>query len=390
MIVFDTLEVITHVGGANAPGANDAFVEELAALSQQLPEARIVMSGRYDLRDEIAGFEQRFGPVEHLPLHRLDADEARCYLGASRKLEVGEDVIGAAIAASGVEDEGAQPLMLAMIADVIAQDPAISAEVVRQLDEPRLYYLMQRIVLRIPDVRVRWLLRYGVAPRLLSRRFVGDVLVPFLQEAIRGGMPDDDPARDRKPVGSAIADAFPVDATVHIDADDLWRQLRRYATMYSWVEPVASDVLRFHEEVVTPMRALLREQPVFVKLNQAASDYFEQRAEENPGDRARFLQEAFYHRLVLDIESAIADWQRRTRDMATDPEGAAALADEVLDLAAREPDLLSREVVAQARVERRGRQPPQGHGAGRRARQPAVGPRARRRRAGVLCPGCCR
>ena len=56
--------------------------------------------------------------------------------------------------------------------------------------------------------------------------------------------------------------------------------------------------------------------------------------------------------LVLDVDDAIADWQRRTRDMATDPEGAAALADEVLDLAAREPDLLSREVVAQARVER--------------------------------------
>ncbi len=352
MIVFDTLEVITHVGGANAPGANDAFVEEFAALSQQLPEARIVMSGRYDLRDEIAEFEQRLGPVEHMPLRRLDADEGRRYLRASRKLEVGEDVIDAAITASGVEDEGAQPLMLAMIADVIAQDPAISADVVRELDEPRLYYLMQRIVLRIPDVRVRWLLRYGVVPRLLSRRFVGDVVVPFLQEAIGGGTPDDDPARDRKPTGSAIADAFTVDTTVDIDADDLWKQLRRYATMYSWVEPVEPDVLRFHEEVVTPMRALLREQPVFAKLNQAASDYFERRAAEDPGNRARLLQEAFYHRLVLDVDGAIADWQRRTRDMATDPEGAAALADEVLDLAAREPDHLSREVVAQARVER--------------------------------------
>jgi len=352
MIVFDTLEVITHVGGANASGANGAFVEELTALSQQLPEARIVMSGRYDLRDEIAGFEQRLGPAEHLPLHRLDADEARCYLRASRKLEVGEDVIDAAIAASDVEDEGAQPLMLAMIADVIAQDPAISADVVRELDEPSLYYLMQRIVMRILDFRVRWLLRYGIVPRLLSRRFVGDVVVPFLQEAIRGGTPDDDPAQDRKPAGSAVADAFPVDATADIDADDLWKQLRRYATMYSWVEPVEPDVLRFHEEVVTPMRALLREQPVFAKLNRAASDYFERRAEEDPRDRARFLQEAFYHRLVLDVDSAIADWRRRTRDMATDPEGAAALADEVLDLAAREPDLLSREVVAQARVER--------------------------------------
>jgi cellulose synthase operon protein C len=353
MIVFDTLEVITHVGGANAPGANEIFVGELVTLARRLPEARIVMSGRYDLRDEIAGFEQRLGPVEHLPLHRLDADEARRYLRASRKLEVGEDVIDAAVAASGVEDVGAQPLMLAMIADVIAQDPAISADVVRQLDEPRLYYLMQRIVLRIPERPVRWLLRYGVVPRLLSRRFVSDVVVPFLQEAIRGGMPDDDPARDRKPAGSAIADAFPpVDTTADIDADDLWKQLRRYATVYSWVEPVESDVLRFHEEVVTPMRALLREQPVFAKLNQAAIDYFERRAAEDPGNRARLLQEAFYHRLVLDVDDAIADWQRRTRDMATDPEGAAALADELLDLAAREPDLLSREVVAQARVER--------------------------------------
>ncbi len=353
MIVFDTLEVITHAGGANAPGANDAFVGELATLSQRLPEVRIVMSGRYDLRDEIGGFEQRLGPVEHLPLHRLDADEARRYLRASRKLEVGEDVIDAAIAASGVENEGARPLMLAMIADVIAQDPAISADVVRQLGEPRLYYLMQRIVLRIPDTRVRWLLRYGVVPRLLSRRFVGDVVVPFLQEAIRDGMPDDDPARDRKPVGSAIADAFPpVDTTADIDAEDLWKQLRRYATMYSWVELVESDVLRFHEEVVTPMRALLREQPIFTKLNRAAIDYFERRAAEDPGDRARLLQEAFYHRLVLDVDDAIAYWQRRTRDMATDPECAAALADEMLDLAAREPDLLSREVVAQARVER--------------------------------------
>jgi cellulose synthase operon protein C len=351
MIVFDTLEVITHVGGTNAPGAKDAFVEELAALSQRLPAARIVMSGRYDLRDEIAEFEQRLGPVEHLPLHRLDADEARRYLRAGRKLEVADDVIDAAIAASS-GDEGAQPLVLAMIADVIGQDPAISADVVRRLDEPRLYYLIQRIVVRIPDVRVRWLLRYGVVPRLLSRRFVGDVVVPFLQEAIRGGTPDDDPARDRKPLGSAAADAFPVDTGADIDADDLWKQLRRYATMYSWVEPVEPDVLRFHEEVVTPMRALLREQPVFAKLNQAASAYFERRAEEDPGDRARLLQEAFYHRLVLDVDGAVADWQRRTRDMATDPEGAAALADEVIDLAAREPDLLARGVVAQACVER--------------------------------------
>ena len=352
MMVFDTLEVVTHAECVNAPDAHAPFVEELADLARRLPAARIVMSGRHDLRDEIEEFERSFGPIEHLKLHRLNAEEARHYLRVHRKLNVGEDVIEAAVAASDAGNGGAQPLVLAIMADTIAQEPTISADVVRGLDEPHLYVLINRIVLRIPDVRVRWLLRYGVVPRLLSRRFVGDVLLPFLQQGIRGDSSDDDPAWDRKPVGAESVQAFPVDPGADLDVDDLWAQLRRYAITYSWVEPVEPDVLRFHPVVATPMRELLREYPVFAKLNQAASDYFEGRAEEDPGDRARLLREALYHRLVLDVGHAIADWQRRTHDMATDPEVAAALADEVLDLAVREPILLPRQVVAEARVER--------------------------------------
>ena len=69
---------------------------------------------------------------------------------------------------------------------------------------------MERVLDRIPDRGVRWLLRYGVIPRWLSLPLAREVLAPYLAKAMAGDPAFDDPAADAMPPTKRLGeDAFP-------------------------------------------------------------------------------------------------------------------------------------------------------------------------------------
>ena len=349
LLVFDTLESATHVDGRHAAGDARGLFEEIAMLRERLPLARMVLAGRYDLREELGDLPALLDPMRDVALHRLGDDEARRYLRGRRKLRAPAEVLEAAIcAAGGAEQEGALPFKLALLADAIAQDPSTTADEIRELEEPGLIYVIKRVVDRIDDVRLRWLLLFGVIPRLLSRRFVEDVMAPYLEEAVQGTSPD----VGRSLAGDPALEAFTTDPGAHVDVDELWRKLARYAASYSWVERVAPDVLRFHPDVVGPLRELVSHDPACLRINADAAAYFESQARADPSSRSRLLREALFHRAALPGADVREDWRTQVDGVETDPDVSVALADEVIALGTAAGALLGPETVAEARVER--------------------------------------
>src|SRR5205823_6056834 len=142
-------------------------------------------------------------------------------------------------------------------------------------------YLIRRVLLRIPDRRVRWLLRYGVIPRKLSLAFVKEVMTPYLPEAMSGASAFDDPEKD-------LAGAFRRENAfqkvlkspqTRVNVEQLWRTLNLYASSYSWVSPdEEANTLSFHPDVLGPMRRVLRKQKIFRRLHRAAIRHYAKRA----------------------------------------------------------------------------------------------------------------
>ncbi|HEX5271306.1 MAG TPA: hypothetical protein VFW33_12490, partial [Gemmataceae bacterium] len=205
----------------------------------------LVLAGRYNLLDSpnnaLPGFRDDFG-AQTLPLllQEFSTDEAREYLVKKRELPRDEPAVGVI-----TERAGGNPFKLALYADLFWEG-VTAAEIAAdpRVDEA---YLIQRIVNRIKNEAVRWLLNYGVVPRRLTREFVERVMVPALPDSC----PDPAPA---------------------------WDELKRYASTYSWVrgsgpEP---DALQFQPDVVGPRRRLLAsEDPAkYRELHERAAAYF--------------------------------------------------------------------------------------------------------------------
>ena len=346
LLVFDTLERVTHLEDVRTTGDPSEFLEQMSALRRRLPQARMVLSGRFDLRDELDDLESRFGEMRHLELQRLGEDASLRYLRRKRKLRAGADVIAAALDSANAAGEGALPFKLALLADAIAQRPDTTAEEIRELREPELIYVIKRVVDHMDDFRLRWMLLFGVIPRLLSRQFAVEVMAPYLEQAVRG---DSDVGQALANAGAAVSFKTQPDATV--EADQLWTKLTRYAASYSWVEMVAPDVLRFHPDVIGPLRDLVSREPVFKRINADAVAYFERQASADPDDRPRMLREVLFHK--ASVEGGLpGDWRVEVRRPSIDPAVAAALAEQVIELGTEPDSKIGRDVVAEARVER--------------------------------------
>jgi hypothetical protein len=332
LLIFDTLEQLRH-----RQITLEKLFELLLDLRARSADVRVVLSGRFNLEEPLPGqtaptaFTRLFGAeAKTVQLEPFTDDEAHSYLTNLRKLPHDEPLLQAMIKKS----EG-NPFKLALLAEIVESDPSITAAQIEAYESADFAYLIERIVMRISEPWVRWLLRYGVVPRQLTERFVNEVIVPAVAELKSGRRSDDDPEQDQlSQYSRVIDDPFSIVTLSPEPPDDLWGKLKEYASNYSWVQPAEqADALRFQPEVVRPMRELLsrhlREgRQIYLALQQAAFRYYDNLVRED--GQPQDLQEAVYHNYLA--EEGDDYWLSGYREYQDDDRMIRGLANEVADL----------------------------------------------------------
>jgi hypothetical protein len=308
VLILDTLEVPLHLPRTREAPAIRPLLQMVADVARAAPCVRVVLSGRYRIEDTIPDLREMFADcLPPLKLVQLSDDDARSYLTGKRRIGNADHIDAAVTAARGI------PFSLALLGDMIRQDPEISRETI--LDERGAEYawLVQRVVNRIDEQSVRWVLRYAAVPRRFDDEIVRDVLWPRIERERSGDGELDNPDRDNL---AADAETPWQRAEPELDGDDgatVWPKLCRYASGSSWIFFDRDDarVLRLQPEVVKPLRALLRRQDekILSALHRDAAANFVRRAsEEKDRDRrSELLREAVFHQFQLD-PSAAGEW----------------------------------------------------------------------------------
>jgi hypothetical protein len=323
VLLLDTMEEVVLRAADDASGLADVLhrVRETAA------SARLVLSGRYDLASRLDGIRQRFGSLPTLRITEFSPAEARRYLTEIRGITRTDLVDAIVRKCDGL------PFTLALFGDVVAQDPALSVAGIEHSSGPALLYCIVRILERVDDDRLRWVLRYGIVPRHLTLDFLEHVIWPHLIQGIEGGAADDPGADDRpsRPKQIFQQAQYPP-PTDQDELRELWQQLRRYASESSWVTVTGNHALTFHVRLRAPLRELIRAQPVFGDLHRDAIGYYERRASHEPGRWVRWTREALYHRFQLPDPEAAQAWRNAIAHCwdAGRPEWAAELAADLL------------------------------------------------------------
>ncbi len=197
---------------------------------------------------------------------------------------------------------------MAMYADLVERDRTIDAKTLSTYQDPGLQAAIDRVVDRVDDPRVRWLLRYGVVPRRLEFDFVVRVMWPSLNSGMSGAWSMDD-VRVDPPV---TAEKFPIGLDP-LESEpqlySLWENLLNYAADYSWVMADEDGLsVRFRSDLIQPLRQLISQKPVFVELQNAAVAYFDSKASDSSAEWSRWSREAIFHRLQLDIDDGAQAW----------------------------------------------------------------------------------
>jgi tetratricopeptide (TPR) repeat protein len=318
VIVLDTLEDVIRRRTTNLL----AVIGCLSSVRAAYPNLRLVLAGRFDLRDDtkLKGFAAAFGAATRsVEIRRFDVNESERYLVDVRGLPAGDAVRAMAECSRGL------PFALSLYADEWQIGGEMTAEQVRASPNPELEYLVNRVLRRIEasDQALCWLLRYGVVPRQLTKSFLRDVLLPELHDALGGASQRDDPRRDADalhPYYVAPKDAGP--GAIALEVDDLWSRLEAYASSLSFVRADAErDTLVFHEDAARPMRRQLQRQPVFRRLQQRAATYYASVALANERvDSGRWVQATramLFHRFQLGGVEAERAWRRALRRAMT-------------------------------------------------------------------------
>lgn len=354
LIVLDTFEE------AALRPANDAhkLISTLARLYDENPSVRLVISGRWTrAEDELADPWTR--AVPRYVVGAFSADESETYLRAVRKITRAELITPI------VEKAGGTPWKLAVLADVVDAYQEINVEQLTTLD-PGAAWAIDRVIGRIEDPRLQWLVRYGAVPRSLGRDFAREVLVPRIRTSMAGSA-DDDPKDDQVP--ELPKRVFPTGAGPRLDDAqfaELWHALTRFAATTSWmsISPYGEDAVVFHPSVRGPMRRLVAAQRVGTLLHQDAVRYFERLAARDQAGWATWTAEALYHRFQLAGPAAERAWEEALAEAGRRGrlDWVANLAEEILSeeyLDEEEPKILpsgqavvNEALVAAAHVER--------------------------------------
>jgi cellulose synthase operon protein C len=339
MLILDTLEVPLHLPDMSGSPAVERLLAALAAVLRQAPATRVVLAGRYDLGD---GLRKLFADrCDRFVLPEFTEDEGIAYLTGKRGVDR-DDLVRAALQASG-----RVPFSLALLADLIDEEPGINPGKIAEYHGAEYAYLVEKVVKRIQEQPVRWVLRYAAIPRRFDYDFVCDVLWRRVCGEMNGTGGLDVPADDDLPAAGDGEVLWTTGAAAQGEEHtvrQVWDQVRRYASGSSWISPDAQDpdALRLQPEVVRPLRGLLRKQPIFAVLHADASQYFLHRAAmapspddgDAPGERARdrrdeFLRDAVFHRFQGEGEAAGQWWEEQIRT-ALSPADRRAMAGELV------------------------------------------------------------
>ncbi len=254
---------------------------------------RVLLSGRYRASDrgKLPEVQKLFpGHLKSVEVKGFSDDEARKYLREQR------GVTDKRVVQAIVQKSRGNPFGLSLFADLWHSADGLTVEEVKRAPTNEFVYLLDRVVLRIKQNAVRWLLRYSVIPRELTFDFVKHVLAPFLP---RGMVSDAGPDRanefddrflyyrDRKPWPRARIG----------ELRKLWNDLLRYASDPSWITvDEQTSTVRLQPEVVQPMRALLRTQTkLFNRLQIASEQYWRRLARNDRENWGRYTAEALFH-----------------------------------------------------------------------------------------------
>jgi hypothetical protein len=354
VLIVDTLEEALLSGG----GGIDQLMSLLGELVRSCPAVRLVIAGRYDLRERAPQAMAALGPAQTREVMDFTPQQADDYLHSVRG--IGDQGLRGAI----VSRTNGQPFLVALYADVIEEDPRISADELRENRDPAIRLLIDRVIHRIPDPDVQWLVRYGVVPRRLRFDDVAAVLGPFMARGRSGPSVLDNPREDQHHLCGS-PDVFPFGKPPRDEAAlrAAWQRLLAYAARPSWVSPAdGGRSVVFHPNVRGPMQDLIRGRPVFRRLHAAFRDRFEQLAAQDPAGAVAYLREAVYHRVQLTGPGAAEFWREqvtRYRDR-NDLDAVEELASELLreeyvksDLPRSRGDgqlLLTHEVLVEAHV----------------------------------------
>jgi len=323
VVVLDTVEEAV-LRTASEPGPLLALLGRLTAESP----LRLVVAGRdTNTVRLVADAEVEVG--------RFTAEETRAYLTGVRRIRDDAIVAGIASRALGV------PWQLALWADVVEVNPRLGWTALAQAD-PEVAWVVDRIVGRIIDPPVQWLVRYGVVPRRLSRSFAEQVLLPRIRSAVAGSDADR-PALDARLQDSGALAVFGTGPAVAAQLPEtpdgfvgLWARFVRYAALTSWMWLADGDpgTVELQTDVRDPIRTLLTAQPIGPLLHRDAVAYFSAAAEAATGaDRTDLIGEVIYHRFCAGDPEAERYWRDEVTTARQDGLGGetiARLAGEVL------------------------------------------------------------
>jgi cellulose synthase operon protein C len=313
VLVFDTLEEV-HI---RPRGDLVNLIRLLRQVLDGCPGVRLILSGRTSVAEILKKVADELPAMREVKVPFLSRREADLYLADRRGLEDAEvrrAIVAKAGEHPGVEDSrGSDPFVLSLLADEVQARPGLTPKEIRSYPADAIR-LIRRVVDRIEEPGVQWLLRYGVVPRALTLSFVRDVMEPYLRDGMSGGE-GDDPGRD--PVPPDVGDgesryrkvlASPDDP---LDLDAIWKQLRRYAGSTAWVFEIPGDeeTFRFRGDVVVPMRRLIRDQRFYPSLHEDAAEYYERKAAKDPERWAQWTCEVLYHRFQLKGSAAGPAWR---------------------------------------------------------------------------------
>lgn len=354
VIVLDTLEDATRT----QKDWLRHLVETIARLRVVMPRLTLVLSGRYVASGVIPAFADQTVVFE---LRRFDRLEANSYLLKIEGVTSSElrDAILNRVRADEPEisdDQRFNPFKLYLLAEIVRGDPEISTTRIGEIESVDLAYLIERVILRIKDQPLRWLIRYAVVARELNSQFLKGVLLPELKASLEGKSSFDKVGLYR---GEEVWRTDPK-AAAELDAEALLRELHHYATDRGWISTnTAGSIVRLHPEVVDPTRKLLADQMVYHRLHGRAMKLAQRLAAEadTPLAWASAKSMEIFHQYQLDTSKGIAAW-RASIELAREKGGLAieAIAKEVLgkDYQDSEPACRARAhlLIASAMVER--------------------------------------
>jgi tetratricopeptide (TPR) repeat protein len=304
LIVFDTVEVAM----LNRTELNN-ILDLVAQIQAGAPSLRVLFAGRYTLKGRVDASLRYETVTETIEIKPFNDREARDYLSGRRGI-TDKYVVTAVISKCG-----GLPFKLSLFADIIrtAPPPGMSANDIAGYDEVDVVHLIKRIIERVINKQLHWVLRYGAIPRRVTKQFVKDVLSPLLAQAMAGNVDYDDPKRGisdeaSKNVFLQNILASPLEG---INVDELWSDLRRYASEQSWisVDPEHPDTMTLHPDVLNPMRRLLEGMGAFDLIHSLAIKYFDGKIVNEPADRLRYTREAIYHRFQARTDDREAFWR---------------------------------------------------------------------------------